>query len=91
MPDYSAPFTCEAFISYCHADASVARQAHKALEEYHVPRFAKGFAGRRRTGRVFIDGDELRAGENLERKLDEIIKESKYLIVICSKGAAASS
>ena len=78
----------DAFISYrhCELDKYVAENLHKVLETYELPKNVKeklGITGRT-IKRVFRDQDELPLSSNLEDPIIEALKESKYLIVICS-------
>ena len=78
----------DAFISYrhCELDKYVAENLHKILETYELPKNIKeklGISGRT-IKRVFRDQDELPLSSNLEDPIIEALKDSKYLIVICS-------
>ena len=78
----------EAFISYrhCELDKYVAENLHKILETYELPKDVKnklGITGRT-IKRVFRDQEELPLTSNLEDPIIEALKDSKYLIVICS-------
>lgn len=73
-----------AFISYRHHpdDIRVAADIHRSLERFHVPRSI-----RKRTGkieRLFRDKEELPITSNLTDDIDEALKNSDWLIVICS-------
>lgn len=73
-----------AFISYRHHpdDIRVASEIHRNLERFHVPR-----AIRKRTGkieRLFRDKEELPITSNLSDDIDLALKNSDFLIVICS-------
>jgi len=78
----------DAFISYRHNDLDkfVAENLHRLLETYELPKNIKeqlGITGRT-INRVFRDQEELPLSSNLEDPIVEALKESKYLIVICS-------
>ena len=78
----------DAFISYRHCDLDkyVAENLHKVLETYELPKALKkklNIQGRT-IKRVFRDQDELPLSSNLEDPIIEALKDSKYLIVICS-------
>ena len=78
----------DAFISYRHNDLDkfVAENLHRLLETYELPKNIKeklGITGRT-IKRVFRDQEELPLSSNLEDPIIEALKESKYLIVICS-------
>ncbi len=84
-----------AFISYSHRDEEWAKWLHKSLETYNVP---KKLIGRttehgqipRRIFPVFRDRDELPGAADLGGKLKNALRQSRYLIVICSPKSAAS-
>jgi WD40 repeat protein len=90
-----AEFKYWAFLSYSHQDAKWGDWLHKALETYRVPRRLVGKQSR--DGRVpdrlypiFRDREELSVSADLAANLDEALRESRYLIVICSPHAAQS-
>ncbi|MBR6094304.1 MAG: TIR domain-containing protein [Lachnospiraceae bacterium] len=76
----------DAFISYKHAplDLEVAKKVHKTLENYHIPKAVQKRTGMKRINRVFRDQEELMVGSDLDGKIEEALKNSVYLIVICS-------
>jgi len=73
-----------AFISYRHhpEDIRVATQIHRALERFHVPKALRKKA--KLPMRLFRDKDELPITSNLTGDIFEALKNSDYLIVICS-------
>ncbi len=84
-----------AFISYCHRDENWARWLHRAIEGYRVPGRLVGRSTRNgvvptRLYPVFRDRDELPTSANLGESLLNALKQSRFLIVICSPEAAAS-
>jgi WD40 repeat protein len=84
-----------AFISYSHTDEKWADWLHKALETYRVPPHLVGRETKhgevpKRLFPVFRDRDELPGSANLGEHLESALRESRYLIVICSPRAAAS-
>jgi len=91
----AADFKYWAFISYSHADRKWGDWLHSALETYRVP---KGLAGKTsRDGKIpvrvfpiFRDREELSASAELGVKIDEALRQSRYLIVICSPHSAKS-
>lgn len=88
-------FKYNAFISYSHRDEEWARWLHKALETYRVPNRLVGrttAAGPipRRLTPIFRDRDELPTATNLSEKVEDGLRSSANLIVICSPQAAAS-
>ncbi len=83
-----------AFISYCHQDERWARWLQKALETYRVPRRLTGAVPDRviprNLGPVFRDRSELSASADLGGEIEQALRQSANLIVICSPAAAAS-
>lgn len=82
----------EAFISYSHTehDSRVAREIQRFLEGFSIPKPLRERAGRSKLGKVFRDEDELAAGPSLAEGLEEALRKSRWLIVVCSPVAAAS-
>ena len=76
----------DAFISYKHAplDLEIAKKIHKTLENYHIPKAVQKRTGMKRINRVFRDQEELMVGSDLDGKIEEALKHSVYLVVICS-------
>lgn len=84
-----------AFISYSHADKVIAAWLHHAIESYHVPakligRITPVGSVPRRLTPVFRDRDELPASGDLSTELTAALRDSLFLIVICSPAAARS-
>ena len=81
-----AEYRYDAFISYRHLepDSFVAENVHKLLENYRVPKKLRKDLGDRRINRIFRDKEELPLTDNLDDQLLESLKQSEYLIVICS-------
>src|SRR5262245_32138128 len=84
-----------AFISYSHADEEWAKWLHKSIETYRVPRKIVGRetangAVTKRLFPVFRDRDELPGASDLGGKIQEALKTSRSLIVICSPKSAVS-
>lgn len=77
-----------AFISYAHADEAMAARLHKALETYPVPKHLR--AQGKTTKPIFRDVAELTAAHSLSEKIQEAVKGSRVLIVLCSPAAKAS-
>ena len=73
-----------AFISYRHhpEDIKVATQIHRALERFHVPKALRKTA--KLPMHLFRDKDELPITSNLSDDIFDALKNSDYLIVICS-------
>jgi len=81
-------FRYDAFISYRHTelDKFVAENLIKELEAYKLPKnVAKKLKGKKtKIERVFRDREELPLTNNLEEPIVEALKDSEWLIVICS-------
>ena len=80
-------FKYDAFISYRHTDLDkfAAETLHRQLENFRLPaNIRKHKEGRTRIERVFRDKDELPLTNNLEDPIMEALRNSEYLIVICS-------
>lgn len=73
-----------AFISYRHHpdDMRVAAEIHRALERFHVPKVLRKESNGIR--RIFRDKEELPITSNLTDDIISALKNSEYLIVICS-------
>jgi outer membrane protein assembly factor BamB len=90
-----AGFKYWAFISYSHVDRKWGDWLHRALETYRPPFGLVGKAGRdgpvRRTNPpIFRDREELPSSASLSDNINNALRESRYLIVICSPHAAVS-
>jgi hypothetical protein len=91
----SEAFRYRAFISYSHADAKWGDWLHAALETYRVParliRNAKSpGAVPKRIFPVFRDREELASSSSLGENIQNALRLSRALVVICSPRAAAS-
>jgi WD40 repeat protein len=90
-------FAHRAFMSYCWrpADRRAARWLQDAIESYRwpkglpVPAAANLTAGR--LGKVCRDDTDFRAGPNLPGQIDDRLRRSEWLIVICSPATPSSS
>lgn len=83
----------DVFISYRHLepDRSWAQWIHTALETYRVPhKLVKERGFPRRIGRVFRDEDELPASADLNHEIAQALKESRFLLVVCSPNTPES-
>ncbi|MGH8190106.1 MAG: toll/interleukin-1 receptor domain-containing protein [Rhodanobacteraceae bacterium] len=97
MPESSSGtgFTYRAFNSYSHRDKAWGDWLHKALETYRVPTRLIGLqtaAGviPRRLHPVFRDREELASATDLNQRVEQALRESANLIVICSPHSARS-
>ena len=84
-----------AFISYSHRDRRAAAWLHRAIETFKVPtvlvRRSKFLgANPERLAPVFLDREELSSGASLSDSIVAALRQSEYLIVVCSPAAAAS-
>ena len=84
-----------AFLSYSHTDRQWGDWLHTALETYRVPRRLIGQQSRdgkipARVFPVFRDREELPVSSDLSANIEEALRESRYLIVICSPRSAQS-
>ena len=100
MPEAPIPqeYRYWAFITYSHKDEAQAKWLHRAIETYGIP--AKlvehrhvtpvGEPAPKRFHPIFRDRDELAASSDLGREIENALRASRYLIVICSPHAAQS-
>jgi WD40 repeat protein len=84
-----------AFISYSHTDKQWGDWLHKELETYRVPQRLVGRASRDgtvppRLYPIFRDREELPVSSDLNTNINEALRESRYLIVVCSPRSASS-
>jgi hypothetical protein len=85
----------KAYLSYSHADEAWAKWLHRALESYRVPRALVGrtIDGREvpaRLAPIFRDRDDLSSASNLGEGLEQALRDSEALILICSPTAGSS-
>ncbi len=80
-------FKYKAFISYSHQDESWANWLHDQLEGYQPPE-SLNVSGR--LAPIFQDHEELAASRDLSKAIENALRSSECLIVICSPAAAAS-
>ncbi|MCR4896326.1 MAG: TIR domain-containing protein [Lachnospiraceae bacterium] len=75
-----------AFISYRHSelDMFVAKQVHRRLETFRVPRKVQKATGIKNIKRVFRDQEELPIGSDLGDNISSALEQSEFLLVICS-------
>lgn len=85
----------KAFLSYSHADERQAHSLHRYIEGYSIP---KRLVGRetnqgiipKRLRPVFKDRDELPSASDLGSEINEALRSSEHLIVVCSPSSAKS-
>lgn len=80
----------DAFVCYKHGsiDSVAALTLQRALENYRAP---KGVADKRRPfGRVFVDEGELSSCADFGQQIRDALKNSEWLIVICSPDTPSS-
>ena len=85
----------DAFISYRHGgvDQYIAEGLHKKLEAFRLPKNilkSRGEGDKTRITRVFRDRDELPLASDLADPITNALKNSEFLIVICTKRLAES-
>lgn len=76
-----------AFISYRHGglDEKIAIQLQKEIERYRLPKKVAQQQGKKTLGKVFRDVEELKAASNLSEIIRASLRESEWLIVVCTK------
>jgi tetratricopeptide (TPR) repeat protein len=84
-----------AFISYSHSDERWARWLHRAIEHYRVPKRLQDTKGGfgpipARLRPVFRDREELPAAADLSEEIRAALRQSRFLIVVCSPATVAS-
>ena len=84
-----------AFLSYSHADSADADWLHQAIERFVMPktlvgRFTANGAVPKKLTPIFRDRHELAASSDLGGKIRAALKQSRFLIVLCSPAAAGS-
>jgi hypothetical protein len=79
-------FTYDAFISYRHVerDRKWAAWLIEALERYQVPKALQDTGSPPRLSKIFRDEEELLASSDLNDEIKEALKQSRFLIVVCS-------
>ena len=90
MGENEKVYKYDAFISYRHLepDQSIAKEIHRMIERFTPPKeFYK--EGKKPSYHVFRDREEL-AARDLSSSIEEALKESRFLIVICGKRTALS-
>ncbi|MDF1738630.1 MAG: TIR domain-containing protein [Verrucomicrobiales bacterium] len=85
-----------AFISYSHKDVGYAEWLHRGLEYFDVPddiigkKTGKGYQVPDRLKPIFRDVDEIPTTSDLGETITDALKDSRYLIVVCSPSAVQS-
>ena len=76
----------DAFISYrhCQPDSLIAERLQKKLENFRLPKDIAKKTGRTKLDRVFRDETELAVADDLSEAIEEALRNSDYLIAICS-------
>jgi len=83
------PYRYKAFISYNHRDLKFAKSLHVKLEKFSFP--SPNQKGKNKPlYPVFLDQNELKAGSTLSEAIQDAIRSSKYLIIICSENSVNS-
>lgn len=79
-------FTYDAFISYRHIphDKAVAVKLQKLLEHYIPPKHGT-YTNTKRIKKIFRDESELPTSGDLDADIKKALRESAYLIVVCSE------
>ena len=71
----------DVFLSYSRKDKDFAAKLENALESYKFP---KSLKTAKRNLNVFRDETDIQAGENYDRIIEEHLKGSGKLVVVCS-------
>lgn len=85
----------KAFVSYSSRDSAIGATFQRQLEYYKIPRPLRGVRTSfgvvpRRLTPLFRDRSDLEASEDLSRRLEQALRQSAWLIVLCSPRSAAS-
>ena len=88
-------FAYRAFLSYSHADKKIAQRLHREVESYRIPPKLVGRTTNigkvpRRLRPIFRDREELPASGDLSAELSAALRQSMFLVVICSPASARS-
>ncbi len=84
-----------AFISYSRADTAAAHRIHRALEAYRLPSRLHPTTGAwnaatRRLKPLFRDLDEMTVAPDIKTAVNDAVRQSAFLVVLCSPKSAAS-
>lgn len=82
----SRKFKYDFFISYKHGnlDSKISGYLQKKLEGYKIPKEIKKRCGKDKITRVFRDKEELSVTVDLTQEIEEQLKNTEYLVVMCS-------
>lgn len=85
----------KAFISYSHTDSKISKWLHKRLETYRIPRRLVGSITSNgviptRLFPIFRDRDDLAATTHMTDAILEAVRESEFMIVVCTPSSAQS-
>lgn len=85
----------KAFISYSHKDAKISKWLHKSLESYRIPKHLIGINARNgmvpaKLFPIFRDRDDLAATTHMTDAILDAVRESEFMIVVCSPASARS-
>lgn len=95
-PDADAPDPrYSAFISYSRADSTAAHRIHRTLEAYRLPSRLHPTTGAwnattRRLKPLFRDLDEMTVAPDINSAVNDAIRQSAFLVVLCSPRSAKS-
>lgn len=90
-------YAYKAFVTYSHDDSTAASWLQRSIESYRVPKRLSTRSAQASTDvpnrirPVFRDRNELPAGSDLSGQINEALRTSEYLIVICSPAACNST
>ena len=94
--DESSTYRYWAFVSHSSKDAKWARWLHRSIEDYGIPAHfvnhptPAGVPAPKRFHPLFHYRTDLPASSNLREEIGTSLRESRFLIVICSPNAAKS-
>ena len=82
----------DAFISYNHnpRDIRISKMLQQKLEQYRIPEGVSAKTGKKKIERVFLDRGELEVAGDLNEEILRALRNTDYLIVICSPESYAS-
>ena len=91
----SSTFKYRAFLTYAHKDEDKARWLRKQLEDFRVPKHLIGQNSPfgtvpSRLHPIFRDRDELAGAAQLGPLIEQALKDSSHLIILCSPHAVQS-